>query len=645
MKHSVLPQLPLPGPDPGAWTEAGLEIARDALREQRHREMWLSWCRLGSFVLALVGFFGFWDSVPVLAGVSLAVGFALFGVARRFHRRARAQVDLHAKLQTVLEETTRRQGGAPVVIRSNRRPEDAPAVGATPLWDPGQRWPLSAQEIEDLDFYAEPIGLFGLLNRTSSHLGASRLARTIEEPLLEVDAIGERQAAVRELLERPDQRVLLLAAAAGLRDQDAELDLLAETVRDATPLPRVVSHPMLRIASFLTMAAAAALMAWQPGAWLVVLVALALVNTPVLLRYRRDLLERIRPWLRLDVVTRQLATLADTAWEILPAQDKGQLGALHHAFERARIPPALPALARRIPYLFLGLAGMLHTLVNALTLWDVHWLCALERSYLNHRAELLASIEAVAELEVLLSLATFAWEQPVACLPEVRADGDGLTIQAGYHPLIPPGEVVANDVALVEPLRLWIITGSNMSGKSTFLRTTGLCAVLAQVGCAVPARAMRLRPAAILTDLRVRDDLGRHESYFLAEVRQVKRVLDRSSRGEALLGLIDEPFRGTNSEERLGAATAVIEALIRGTGIFLVATHDRQVTQLADGKVASNHHFQETLTEDTLAFDYRIRSGPATVRNAIKVLAAENYPPEVVAQAERIVRALERGES
>jgi len=639
MKKQYLPPLPPPGPDKAAWLEDGREVLTGALREWKRKETALSFCRLLAFMAAVTGFFVFWTAAPVLAGVSLVLGFAVFLIARHHHRRMVEQVDMHTLLETVLHETEMRLGGDPVVIRAGERPAAEPRTDRTPLWENGKSWALSPQEMEDFDLYAEPVGLFGLLNRTSTHIGAGRLARALENPLLVSETIAARQEAVRRLGERPGDRLLLLAAAAGLRDQDAELDLFADTVRDAKPLSGPAAHPLVRAASFLTMAAAAVVIALEPGTWLLVLAALTLLNAPVLIKARRDLLVRIRPWLRLDVVTRRLTGLAETAATILPAE--GQLGRINEAFRKAGEPPALPALAFRIPYLFLGFSGMLHKLVNALTLWDLHWICALERSYLNHRDELLGAVEALAELEVLLSFAAFHWEQPVVCLPELRTEAEALRITGGCHPLIAIDEVVANDLDFRLPMRIWIITGSNMSGKSTYLRMVGICTLLAQTGCAVPAAAMTLAPAAILTDLRVRDDLGKHESYFLAEVRQVKRILDHSRSGGNLLGLIDEPFRGTNSEERLASATAVIEALIDGNGFFLVATHDRQVTTLADEKAVGNHHFQETLAEDVLSFDYKIRSGPATARNAIKVLRAEGYPEKVVESAERIVQELD----
>lgn len=634
MLKENLPPLPRPDADKASWIKDSRSSVQETSGAWRRKETILSNCRLGIFVLAATGFCA-WHGTPVLALASLVVGFVLFFLARRFHRRTAEQVKILDLLTTVLDESGHRLGGRLAVIRSGARPEGDPGK------PPARTWPLLPQEVEDLDLFAEPVGLFGLLNRTSTHLGAKRLALDLCNPSLDADAILDRQAAVAWLRDRPDRRLLLMAAAAGLRGQDAGLELFRDTVRSIQPLPRLASHFLVRAWSLVLLAAGVVVIALYPGMWLLVLFLIILLNTPLLVVLRKDLLERIRPWLRLDVVTRYLALLSETAASILPRE--GHLDALRIAFERASRRPALPALARTIPFLFLGFSGMTHKFVNALTLWDVHWLRALERSYLNHREEILSATEALTELEVLLSLAAFAWEEPLTCMPEIQTGSEVLRIRSSRHPLISPEDVVANDLDLDLPMRVWIITGSNMSGKSTFLRTAGVCILLAQVGCVVPAEAMTLTPSALLTDLRIRDDLGRHESYFLAEVRQVKRILDHSRTGHPLVGLLDEPFRGTNSEERLASATAVIEALIRGGGHFLVATHDRQVSTLADGKVVSNHHFQETLEEDALSFDFKIRSGPATMRNAIKVLRAEGYPDEVVETAERIVRELDAG--
>ncbi len=629
MNDSILPP---PRDDRADWLRESLQTVRATRRDASTREATWSWIRLGVFALAVIGFFAA-HATPVLAFGSLAVGFVLFMIARGVHIRWFEQRRHLSALDKVLYETEQRLGGARIVTRSGARPPERAAAHADPSWS------LSPQEEEDLDVFAEPLGVFGLLNRTSTGPGASRLATALRFPLLDADRLERCQTAVRALDTDPRLRIELLAAAVGLRGHDDALDTFTQTVRDATPLPPWATHPMLRVWTAVALIGTATWIALIPGHWLFAPLALALANLPILTALRGKLLERLRPWLGLDVVTQSLADLATTASTTLPTD--GILGDMRDAFAGAARPPALPALARRIPLLFLGYSGMLHKAINLLTLWDVHVLAALEKSYLGHRDAILAAVDTAADLEVVLSFAAFAWEEPVVCYPTVERDGACIRMTRCRHPLIRPDVVVDNDLDLALPMRVWIITGSNMSGKSTYLRAVGSALLLAQAGGVATAEAMTFTPSALMTDLRIRDDLGKEESYFLAEVRQVRRILERAESGGPILGLIDEPFRGTNSEERLGAATAVIAALIERSGFFLVATHDRQVTDLADDVVVANRHFQETLEEDTMSFDYRIRTGPATIRNAIKVLEAEGYPPAIVERARRVVRELD----
>jgi DNA mismatch repair ATPase MutS len=166
----------------------------------------------------------------------------------------------------------------------------------------------------------------------------------------------------------------------------------------------------------------------------------------------------------------------------------------------------------------------------------------------------------------------------------------------------------------------------------------GVNVLLAQAGAAVPAERMTWSPVRLLTDVRIRDDLARHESYFLSEVRRLRRmVLDET--GEVpLLGLIDEPFRGTNSQERTAAGTALLEHLVRSNNLFLVATHEETLARTAAGAVsAENYHFQEQLTDGGVRFDYQLRPGPATTRTALRIIEQEGYPPTLVDRARTLM--------
>jgi len=283
-------------------------------------------------------------------------------------------------------------------------------------------------------------------------------------------------------------------------------------------------------------------------------------------------------------------------------------------------------------------AGMMHAVCNVVFFYDLHVADALMRRVCPNRGDLLRGLAALAELDALCGLACFAWEQPVSTYPEPATE-HLLDIRGGRHPLISPDEVVPNDILLSQQTHVWIVTGSNMAGKSTLLRMAGASALLAQMGTAVTAEAMRFSPARLVSDLSVHDNLAKHESYFLAEVRHLKRMVAPPDGAHPILGLIDEPFRGTNSQEQVAAALAVTEHLIRSPGLFIVATHEHRLTELGDdaseSAPARNHHFRENLEAGGMIFDYKLHPGPAQTRNALRVLEKEEYPATILAAARK----------
>jgi DNA mismatch repair ATPase MutS len=192
---------------------------------------------------------------------------------------------------------------------------------------------------------------------------------------------------------------------------------------------------------------------------------------------------------------------------------------------------------------------------------------------------------------------------------------------------------VPNDVRLTPASRMWVITGSNMAGKSTFLRMVGVNVLLAQIGSPAVAREMTWSPLRLMTDLQARDNLAEDESYFLAEVRHLRRMVVPPEESGVLLGLIDEPFRGTNSQDQSAASVAVLRHLLRSATLVVLATHDRHLTRLDTDQAVMNFHFREDLSSAGMVFDYHLHEGPAQTRNALRVLEHEGYPPAILADA------------
>ncbi len=224
----------------------------------------------------------------------------------------------------------------------------------------------------------------------------------------------------------------------------------------------------------------------------------------------------------------------------------------------------------------------------------------------------------LAEADALISMATFAVNHPDYTFPEVAAStcfrGEALG-----HPLIPQDRCVKNDIDIARKPYFMIVTGANMAGKSTYLRTVGVNHLLASVGLPVCAKRLTFFPGRLLTNLRTSDSLVNSESYFLAELKRLKMIIDRLESGEeGLLIILDEILKGTNSEDKQRGSLALMKRLVRLGGNGIIATHDLALGSLEQEfpQEISNWHFDAVLQDERLTFSYKLQEGVARNMNA-----------------------------
>ena len=596
-------------------------------------EWYWSWARLACFVVT-VAVWVLIDEKPAAASVVVILGTLLFAWTVRRHHHARRVRRFHDSRVTIAEEARRRVGGIVTLIRSNEAPAPSdPETTVGSLLAAENTWAFTEQESDDLDLHAPPVGLFGLLNRTSTLLGCRRLYDWFLNPLVDAESIRTRQDSVRWLDRDPERRFQLMAGTAGLRGRDEYLEQLVRTLRQASPLGDPARTKMLRIWSLLS-GLFFVVAIYQAGigrsGWGIAFVLVALVNALIYRGLHRGLVRCLAPWRRVAPAVEGYLIAARQAAIDLPQE--GELGKLRDALGAVSDDRVLPLLLKRIAWAQSG--GPVHAFFNVLLFLDLHIAAAILNKALPHRDELLDGLSALADLDALTSLACFGWEQPVCCYPELSNE-QIVAITGGRHPLIDPQEVVANDVRLDTTTRMWMVSGSNMAGKSTLLRVVGANVLLAQMGAAVAAEKMTISPMRLITDLQARDCQAKDESYFLAEVRQLRRMVAPPEGRVPVLGIVDEPLRGTNSREQIAAGVAVVEHLRDSAGFFLFATHEQSLMELADGRVIQNHHFRESIDDDGLVFDYRLRPGPAQTRNALRILEREGYPSSILDRAHR----------
>ena len=269
-------------------------------------------------------------------------------------------------------------------------------------------------------------------------------------------------------------------------------------------------------------------------------------------------------------------------------------------------------------------AAILHFPVQALTLWDFHVLLALERWRRTSGPRVRGWLESLGELDALAQLGTMRRDHLEWAVPQIGPARE-LTAEAIGHPLIPEDRRIANDVTVGPPGTVLLITGSNMSGKSTLLRSIGLNIVLAQAGGCVCARRMRMPESDLQTSIRVQDSLERGLSYFMAALARLKGVVDAAQHereGRVLVYLLDEILQGTNSVERSIAVRAVTRHLLDAAAIGAMTTHDLSLAEEEPMMSAAQFmHFSETLDADgTMRFDYTLKPGLATSRNALRLM-------------------------
>lgn len=271
--------------------------------------------------------------------------------------------------------------------------------------------------------------------------------------------------------------------------------------------------------------------------------------------------------------------------------------------------------------------GMVYPFVNALLLWDLHCTRALENWKKDAGADLHRWFEVIGDVEAISSLAALHADDPGSTLPVVfdskREPELGLMAENLGHPLLGATSRVTNDVAEVRPGQALLVTGSNMSGKSTFLRALGVNVVLAFAGGPVIANALRLPLCRLGTSIRVSDSLKSGVSHFYAEVQKLALVVEASRKQAApVLFLLDEVLHGTNSRERQIGARWVLAELLEQGAFGVITTHDMELCRLPDALMTRvrQHHFRENVKDGEMTFDYKLREGPVTSGNALRLM-------------------------
>jgi hypothetical protein len=265
---------------------------------------------------------------------------------------------------------------------------------------------------------------------------------------------------------------------------------------------------------------------------------------------------------------------------------------------------------------------LLIRLIEPFLLWTLRWATLVDEWRRHSGPAVRRWLASTGGIEALCSLASHAFEHPADPFPEFRSESPWLEAEAIGHPLLDENRVVRNDVRIGRALRLLVVSGSNMSGKSTLLRTLGVNAVLAQAGAPVRAKRLMLSPLAVGASIRIIDSLQGGISRFYAEILRIRQILDLTGGPLPVLFLVDEFLHGTNSHDRRIGAEALARGLVDRGAIGLITTHDLALADIVEvlGPQAANVHFEDHLDDGHMTFDYRMRPGIVRKSNAIELM-------------------------
>jgi DNA mismatch repair ATPase MutS len=305
--------------------------------------------------------------------------------------------------------------------------------------------------------------------------------------------------------------------------------------------------------------------------------------------------------------------------------DAPQLLELRQQLDAQGRPPSqgIAQLGRLIDWLDAG-RNQLFLPIALLLLWRTRLAFAIDDWRALSGAAIGRWLAVLSEFEALGALANYAYERPEEPFPEIVDAGPLFEAEALGHPLLSAAKCVRNNLRLGGELRVLVVSGSNMSGKSTLLRTVGVNAVLALAGGPVRAKRLRLSPLAVGATLRIQDSLQAGRSRFFAEVMRVRQIVDIAKGPVPLLFLLDEIFHGTNSHDRRHGAEAIVRGLVERGAIGLVTTHDLALATTANQLAprAANVHFADHMENGEMVFDYRMRPGVVQHSNALALMRA-----------------------
>lgn len=467
----------------------------------------------------------------------------------------------------------------------------------------------------DLDVFGHA-SLYQYCNRSNSEQGQQLFANWLLKPA-STKEVRQRQLSVAELAQKSAWRQQLQAIGDHDKIRQATEDKIRKWLSQETRFITKRYWKVLRI--LLPLAGSASLILYIAGLlgaqWFyaimfIFFIASLLISKKVMPEYRQ-----------LNKIAAEIETLSDSIKHIEKESFQTErLSFLKTYFEpgknrASQIVAQYKSILDRLDY---RLNPLVFIPLNTILFWDLLQVMTLEKWKTENRDRVANWFNALAEIEALSSLANLSFNNPGWCFPELAGEESQFESRQLGHPLIPENKRITSSFSTIGKGQVNLITGSNMAGKSTFLRSVGINIILAMAGGPACASRMRLSPMKVMSSMRVSDNLEESTSTFYAELKKLKKIIEAVNQREKIILLLDEILRGTNSADRHTGSTALIKQLIHHDAVALVATHDLELTGLANEFPVQLHnfHFDVQVANDELFFDYKLKTGICKSMNA-----------------------------
>lgn len=468
----------------------------------------------------------------------------------------------------------------------------------------------------DLDLFGRK-SLFQAIGRTCTHIGKQTLAAWMQHHLTEKAAIESRQESVRDMSRRTEFRETFRVTGSVNRGADSDEEDIRRWSQTSSTLQHLwwVKLSLWAVPGINILLLALGLLHVLPFSWFGLMFCIFVILSFALIK---------RVTLIQEAYGEKLKTLNRYAKLITLAKgETWQAPALRELTDKLDIDGHSPAealmqLSKELDRLDLRNNQLLYVILEGSMFFQLRQIVRIERWKARYGKYLMGWLEAVGELDALCSLGTFAYNHPAYTYPTIADRSFQFIAKNMGHPLMPESQCVKNDAAIPSRPYFLIITGANMAGKSTYLRTIGTNYLLACIGCPVCCESLSLYPAQLITSLRTTDSLSDNESYFFAELKRLKRIIDLLNEGRELFIILDEILKGTNSADKQKGSLDLIRQFMHLKADGIIATHDLLLGTLAEQfpECIHNYCFEADIKDNELTFSYRLREGVAQNMNA-----------------------------